>query len=144
MKFRLSAPLFLILTSSFLLCVGCETTRPTAPPPPRPPIDPPIVVQPTTVATVGADLNTAATKVLETWVKYDKGDKNLLWSAMDMFYAYRDSKPIAADVKSLVSAWTGSKGKALSERLSILFGASSGTPAEKMTALAHAAETAAK
>lgn len=119
-----------VLALGAFLLTGCATQKP-------------VIKTDSPVAVAGQSLNDAAQKALTAYAEYKEGDKDILWSLQTMFYAYRDSKPLVADVKALVASWTGSKGKPLAERLGILFGTSTGTPEEKMTALAQAATQAA-
>lgn len=107
------------------------------------PAAPPVITQPSPVAVVGQDLNSAAERVLTDYATYKNGGKDMLWALQEAFYAYQDLAKIPADVKEIVSVWTGSKGQPLADRIELLFKTSNGRPAEKMKALAAAATSVA-
>lgn len=105
--------------------------------------DVPTIQQDSPVAHVGQDLGADAIAAIADWAHVSTGGVDYAWAVSAGLDAYKDIAKTAADVKALVAVWTAGKGTALADRLALLFQTSSGTPAQKLAAIAQAARTAA-
>lgn len=110
---------FLLLTSAFILCLGCTTVP---------------IQGSSPVTTTGQDVNTLAAQATQAWVDYKAGRVDYAYAVEHALYAYQTISKTSADVKALVTAWTGDG--TLAEKLARIFAASSGPPEAKMKALA--------
>ena len=87
------------------------------------------------VSTAGQDLNSLAAQATQAWVDYKAGRVDYAYAVSHALYAYQTIIKTSADVKRLVTAWTGDG--TFAEKLARIFDASAAPPEAKSNALAN-------
>lgn len=86
-------------------------------------------------STAGQDLNVLAAEATQAWVDYKAGRVDYAYAVSHMLYAYQNIAKTSADVKALVTQWTGDG--TFAEKLARIFRDSTAPPEAKMNALAN-------